>query len=205
MVVTSTWRSITKIPTRVSSSHGLLQHDTNDLPEYDDDTTIIPRSTSIVARRLPPTKPGKGTAQRYVSGKMPTNALPNAGRRERNFGHGSQMQKPAEMPVQVQAPVFTGAESEEDRIAAMFATSSEQWNKTQEQLAAYVCLDGNEMIFVLTVDEVRRRCIEVVVEARVVADSRRIVPQCRHTRPRRDMCVIVAVRKVCTNNFTSKS
>lgn len=115
------------------------------------------------------------------------------------------MQKPAEMPVQVQAPVFTGAESEEDRIAAMFATSSEQWNKTQEQLAAYVCLDGNEMIFVLTVDEVRRRCIEVVVEARVVADSRRIVPQCRHTRPRRDMCVIVAVRKVCTNNFTSKS
>ena len=42
--------------------------------EYDDDTTIIPRSTSVTARRLPAARPGKGGAARYVSGKMPVNA-----------------------------------------------------------------------------------------------------------------------------------
>ena len=107
--------------------------------EYNDDTTIIPRSTSIIARRLPPTKPGRGTAQRYVSGKMPTNALPNAGRREKNFGSSAQPAKKPEAEqnsnAQSSAPALTGAETEEEMIAAMFQAQSEQWNKTQEQLA----------------------------------------------------------------------
>jgi protein MPE1 len=42
--------------------------------EYDDDTSIIPRSTSVIARRLPAARPGRGGAARYVSGKMPVNA-----------------------------------------------------------------------------------------------------------------------------------
>jgi Uncharacterized conserved protein, contains RING Zn-finger len=46
--------------------------------EYDDDTTIIPRSTSVIARRLPAARPGKGGAARYVSGKMPVNARSTA-------------------------------------------------------------------------------------------------------------------------------
>src|SRR5687768_9566492 len=42
--------------------------------EYDDDTTIIPRSTTVIARRQPALKPGAGRAARYVSGKAPVNA-----------------------------------------------------------------------------------------------------------------------------------
>jgi protein MPE1 len=69
---------------------------------------------------------------------MPTNALPNAGRREKNFGTTAQPQKKQETEqnnTQSSAPALTGAESEEDMIAAMFQAQSEQWNKTQEQLA----------------------------------------------------------------------
>ncbi|RPB04107.1 DWNN-domain-containing protein [Choiromyces venosus 120613-1] len=108
--------------------------DTNE--EYDDDTTIIPRSTSIIAARLPPSKPGRGTAQRYVSGKAPVNALPNAGRREKNFGNGTSVVKKNGSPQPASSvPALTGGESEEEKIAAMFQASSEQWNKTQEQMA----------------------------------------------------------------------
>lgn len=112
--------------------------------EYDDDTTIIPRSTPIIARRLPPSKPGRGTAQRYVSGKMPMNALPNAGRREKNFGSGPATVKKNEPASNSGGGNFPGlssggtGDSEEDKIAAMFQASSEQWNKTQEQMAKCV-------------------------------------------------------------------
>ncbi|KXL42066.1 hypothetical protein M433DRAFT_32160, partial [Acidomyces richmondensis BFW] len=41
---------------------------------YDDDTTQIPRSTTVVARRLPASRPGAGKAARYVTGKMPVTA-----------------------------------------------------------------------------------------------------------------------------------
>jgi protein MPE1 len=68
---------------------------------------------------------------------MPTNALPNAGRREKNFGSAAQPQKKPETEP-TNGKKLTGAESEDDRIAAMFEAQSEQWNKTQEQLATYV-------------------------------------------------------------------
>ncbi|KAI9592000.1 hypothetical protein BDF19DRAFT_452841 [Syncephalis fuscata] len=38
--------------------------------EYKDDTDLIPRSTSVIVRRMPPAAPGKGTAQRYIKGVM---------------------------------------------------------------------------------------------------------------------------------------
>lgn len=41
---------------------------------YDDDTTQIPRSTTVVARRLPASRPGAGRAARYVTGAMPLRA-----------------------------------------------------------------------------------------------------------------------------------
>lgn len=63
---------------------------------------------------------------------MPTNALPNAGRREKNFGTTAVPKKTEDAPAA--APAVTG-DSEEDRIAAMLEANTEQWNKTQEQLA----------------------------------------------------------------------
>lgn len=69
---------------------------------------------------------------------MPTNALPNSGRREKNFGSSAQPAKKPEAEQnngQSSAPALTGAETEDEMIAAMFQAQSEQWNKTQEQLA----------------------------------------------------------------------
>lgn len=39
--------------------------------EYKDDVFVVPRNTSIIVRRLPASRPGKGTAQRYVLGALP--------------------------------------------------------------------------------------------------------------------------------------
>lgn len=98
--------------------------------EYDDDTTIIPRSTSVIARRLPPSKPGAGRAARYMSGKMPVNAK-NSSRKEQST------HKPAAKP----APSTNGlaqinsAMTEEEREAAMFQAQSENWSAQQEEMA----------------------------------------------------------------------
>ena len=109
--------------------------DADNRAEYDDDTTIIPRSTSIVARRLPSAKPGRGAAARYVSGKMPVNALNN-----------SRAEKVVSRPA-VQGRVTGGtsgtsdmskAQTEEEKIAAMFKAGAEQWDQQQQEMATYV-------------------------------------------------------------------
>ncbi|KAJ3016752.1 hypothetical protein HKX48_003883 [Thoreauomyces humboldtii] len=46
---------------------------TND--EYKDDMSQIPRNTSVLVSRHPASKPGKGTAQRYLTTSMPTGAM----------------------------------------------------------------------------------------------------------------------------------
>ncbi|KAI0202006.1 DWNN domain-containing protein [Astrocystis sublimbata] len=94
--------------------------------EYDDDTSIIARSTTVVARRLPPQKPGAGRAARYVSGKMPSNAK-NSSRKE--------------APSKVTKPATTGlaqtstAMTEEEKMLAMFQAESDQWTAQQEEMS----------------------------------------------------------------------
>lgn len=98
--------------------------------EYDDDTTIIPRSTSIIARRLPPLKPGAGRAARYVTGKMPVNAK-NSSRKEQS---GSKMN--TKQPASVNGAIkMDSAMTEEERMAAMFQAQSEQWSAQQDEMA----------------------------------------------------------------------
>ncbi|PFH62778.1 hypothetical protein XA68_12001 [Ophiocordyceps unilateralis] len=96
--------------------------------EYDDDTTIVPRSTTVIARRQPAIKPGAGRAARYVSGKMPVSAK-NAGRRE-------QAVKAAAAKSSSNAVnQMNSASTEEEKMAAMFAAQSEQWSAQQEELS----------------------------------------------------------------------
>lgn len=96
--------------------------------EYDDDTTIVPRSTTVIARRQPAVKPGAGRAARYVSGKMPV-AAKNAGRKE-------QMAKASASKPNANAfSQMNDAMTEEDRMAAMFAAQTEQWSAQQEELS----------------------------------------------------------------------
>ncbi|KAG6009023.1 hypothetical protein E4U21_003354 [Claviceps maximensis] len=96
--------------------------------EYDDDTTIIPRSTTVIARRQPAVKFGAGRAARYVSGKMPVSAK-NAGRRE-------QLTKATSSKPSVTAlHDMNNALTEEEKMAAMFAAQTEQWSAQQEELS----------------------------------------------------------------------
>ncbi|KAI9762536.1 MAG: hypothetical protein M4579_000339 [Chaenotheca gracillima] len=107
----------------------IYNEDSNE--EYDDDTTIIPRSTSIIARRLPPAKPGRGGAARYVSGKMPVNAL-NSSRTERPAARTSTQAKPSTSNATAEP---NAAQTEEERIAAMFKAGAEQWDQQQQEMA----------------------------------------------------------------------
>lgn len=103
---------------------------TNGLIEYDDDTTIIPRSTTVVARRLPPIKPGAGRAARYVSGKMPVTAK-HASKREAQS-------KGAAKATNVGLTQMSNAVTEEEKMMAMFQAQSEQWSAQQEEMSQYV-------------------------------------------------------------------
>ncbi|KAI0885546.1 DWNN domain-containing protein [Annulohypoxylon maeteangense] len=94
--------------------------------EYDDDTTIIPRSTTVVARRLPPQKPGAGRAARYVSGKMPASAK-NSSRRENATK--------ATKPTSAALTQMSAAMTEEEKMMAMFQAQSDQWTAQQEEMS----------------------------------------------------------------------
>lgn len=100
-------------------SHGL---------EYDDDTTIIPRSTTVIARRQPAVKQGAGRAARYVSGKMPISAK-NAGRKEQ--AAKASTAKAASNAINQ----MNDARTEEERMLAMFSVQSEQWSAQQDEMS----------------------------------------------------------------------
>lgn len=96
------------------------------LPEYDDDTTQIPRSSTVIARRLPASKPGAGKAARYVTGKMPVNAR-NAHRIESsattaNKNAGSALNGGKEL-------------TEEEKLQAILSGSEQLWKAEQEAAA----------------------------------------------------------------------
>ncbi|OAL45059.1 DWNN-domain-containing protein [Pyrenochaeta sp. DS3sAY3a] len=82
--------------------------------EYDDDTTTISRSSTVVAVRRPAAR-GHGRAARYVSGKAPVRAI-----------------KKDNKPV---APVAGGALSEVDAEAAFLAESAQVWDAQKETLS----------------------------------------------------------------------
>lgn len=100
--------------------------------EYDDDTAIIPRSTSVIARRLPAARPGKGGAARYVSGKMPLTArsstrpdLPSTGRSTSGAGPTGQSTIPG----------LDNAQTEDEKIDALFNLQANQWKEQQQEMA----------------------------------------------------------------------
>ena len=95
------------------------------LTEYDDDTTIIPRSTTVLARRLPASRPGKGGAARYVSGRAPVKALGGA-RGEAAKGSAQQAGKAADL---------SAAQTEEERMKAIMGLEAQNWEQEKQQMA----------------------------------------------------------------------
>lgn len=89
--------------------------------EYDDDTTIIPRSTTVLARRLPAARPGKGGAARYVSGRAPVKAI-----------HAKSTPQPGK------ATDLSAAQTEEERMKAIMGLEAQNWEQEKQQMATYV-------------------------------------------------------------------
>lgn len=98
---------------------------------YDDDTTIIPRSTTVIARRLPASKPGRGGAARYVSGKMPV-AAKSSHRTEAMTGKGSSTSGSKSSAAMAN---ITENQTEEERMSAILQLGAEQWEQQQKEMA----------------------------------------------------------------------
>ena len=98
--------------------------------EYDDDTTQIPRSSTVIARRLPASRPGAGRAARYVTGKMPVNAK-NAHRIESIATVSSRS-----TPTMNGGATNGGKElTEEEQLQAILNANNQTWKAEQELLS----------------------------------------------------------------------
>lgn len=106
----------------------LIQPISDECAEFDDDTSIIPRSTTVIAKRLPPVKPGRGGASRYVSGKMPQNAKSS----HRSEGPTS---KAASNAPASDLIFIDGTQTEEQKLAAVFKMGADQWAQQQQEMA----------------------------------------------------------------------
>ncbi|GAA5870741.1 hypothetical protein JCM16303_001571 [Sporobolomyces ruberrimus] len=128
--------------------------------EYSNDYALIPRSTSVLARRLPPSKPGRGNAQQYMASNSNDSSGPGgslqAGRGAApdprgGVGGGQGFNKEmyskrfdgredmkssssAQNPTPVQIPA-AAPNDEASAMAAMFAATNSQWEQTQEQMS----------------------------------------------------------------------
>ncbi|KAL9603968.1 MAG: hypothetical protein Q9179_002030 [Wetmoreana sp. 5 TL-2023] len=100
--------------------------------EYDDDTYSIPRSTTVIAKRMPASKPGRGGAARYVSGKMPQNAK-TSHRIDAAAVSSASTSQQADGPNGLSD--MNGAQTEEEKIAAMFKLGADQWAQQQREMA----------------------------------------------------------------------
>ncbi|KAJ5041112.1 uncharacterized protein L3040_005666 [Drepanopeziza brunnea f. sp. 'multigermtubi'] len=106
----------------------LIIYDEDGKEEYDDDTAIVPRSTTVTARRLPAIKRGAGRAQRYMTGKMPLNAK-NSSRKEQAKQHAK-----ASATSNAMAQMNNASMTEEERMNAMFQAQTEQWNDQLQEM-----------------------------------------------------------------------
>lgn len=104
----------------------ILNADSN--KEYSDDAENVPRGTSILVQRKPPSRgPGKGSASRYVT----TNTIQISSRQE--------FKKPianSVVPNRVSLPPLPSSGTPEDEaIRNMLAASSDHWQETSDRMA----------------------------------------------------------------------
>lgn len=82
---------------------------------------------TVIARRLPAARPGKGGAARYVSGKMPQSAK-NSSRQE------ATTTKPSSKSTSGLANMGA-AQTEEERVAAFMQMGADQWAQQKQEMA----------------------------------------------------------------------
>ncbi|KAI6113022.1 DWNN domain-containing protein [Pisolithus sp. B1] len=129
----------------------LYVYDASTQQEYRDDTQIIPRSSSVIVKRLPAQRPGKGKAGMYLAGATGNAAIQTSDVVQRSGGvtwHRGAMSKRFDIkeeqqsaPSKASTPVTTipknsvTKEDEAAAMAAMFQAQTANWEETQEKMS----------------------------------------------------------------------
>ncbi|KIJ55560.1 hypothetical protein M422DRAFT_220301 [Sphaerobolus stellatus SS14] len=130
-------------------------YDPNTNQEYTNDSQMIPRSTSVIAKRLPAARPGKGKAAMYIAGVMPSSASNDQSQMGKPGGNQSwtrpsgpmsrrfdrqepARQEPVESKADAQLPrAPAGHEDEAEALKAMFKATEEHWKETGEKMSTF--------------------------------------------------------------------
>ncbi|KAJ7446755.1 DWNN domain-containing protein [Mycena latifolia] len=127
----------------------LFIYDSSSNKEYTDDTEIIPRSSSVVVKRRPAARPGKGKASMYIAGaglSVPTSEPvqrggPGAGSSSWHKGAMSKRFDVKDEPLSSSVPkpsVSAKPAADDDEasaMAAMFQAQTANWEETQEKMS----------------------------------------------------------------------
>ncbi|KAI0794063.1 DWNN domain-containing protein [Fomes fomentarius] len=123
--------------------------------EYKDDSQVIPRSSSVVVKRVP-SRPGRGSVGRYLGAGPAQASADSAGKSSAGGGSwhnraGGNMSKrfdgrePKEDAKTVERPpppvclVLTTPEDEAAAMAAMFQAQTANWEEAQEKMSQLCC------------------------------------------------------------------
>lgn len=131
-------------------------YDPNTEQEYINDSQMIPRSTSVIAKRLPASRPGKGKAAMYISGNLPPPSSADGSQTGKSASSSTwtkptgPMSKRFDRPEPAKEEKFTlnvdsmvpqapaGHEDEADALKAMFQATAEHWKETGEKMSTSV-------------------------------------------------------------------
>ncbi|KAI0032305.1 DWNN domain-containing protein [Vararia minispora EC-137] len=124
----------------------LVVLDPSSSEEIKDDSHVIPRSSSVVLKRVPAARPGKGKAAMYIvaanaaaDASKPGTLAPgngvlwNKGTMSKRFDGKDDASK-GNTPVPIVTPA-TANEDEAAAMAAMFQAQSANWEETQEKMS----------------------------------------------------------------------
>ncbi|KZP25545.1 DWNN-domain-containing protein [Athelia psychrophila] len=132
----------------------LFVYDTSSNEEYKDDSSLIPRGTSLIVKRMPAVRPGKGKAAMYIAGVG--NSAPTSEPVQRPGSHSagggptwhkgamskrfdgkeeSPLNKP---PTTSAAGSAVTQDDEQAAMAAMFQAQTANWEETQEKMSQLV-------------------------------------------------------------------
>ncbi|KAI0057472.1 DWNN-domain-containing protein [Artomyces pyxidatus] len=114
--------------------------------EFKDDSRIIPRSSSVIVKRVPPARPGKGKAAMYIAAQGAPAATPEPSKPSASGSATSTWSNKGGMskrfvkeenprPSSGQAKPAVSKEDEAAAMAAMFQAQTENWEETQEKMS----------------------------------------------------------------------
>ncbi|TFK73774.1 DWNN-domain-containing protein [Pluteus cervinus] len=121
-------------------------YDSTSKQEYRDDTTIIPRSSSVIVKRLPSARPGKGKASMYLAGTAAAPQTADAIQKSALAGtwHKGSISKRFDIKeeptssssIRTSPVTASGVQDDEAAaMAAMFKAQTENWEEAQEKMS----------------------------------------------------------------------